>query len=274
MAARFVWWPQARGKRLSLITAKSLRRAPNMGTLPPCRETQANALPFAASILESSYTAEIGIGHEHRATGARSSSLDAPAGMRTFDRATGAATGGRINLDRHRQSAFDRRPRNRGLFEKSIAVVTASILTVGLTAEMPAQAVLPRQAARIQLHAHQKRLAKRVRVSRHRWLRLGRTQQAKLKAAAMVAHHGWSRRHFSCLDRLWTRESGWNHRAYNRYTGAYGIPQANPAGKMRSAGRDWRTNPRTQIRWGLGYIRHRYGTPCRAWRHSEVTGWY
>jgi len=98
--------------------------------------------------------------------------------------------------------------------------------------------------------------------------------RTKLRAATMVARDGWSARHFNCLDRLWTRESGWNHRAHNRASGAYGIPQALPGGKMLSAGRDWRTNPRTQIRWGLGYIKHRYGSPCRAWRHSKVTGWY
>jgi Transglycosylase SLT domain len=98
--------------------------------------------------------------------------------------------------------------------------------------------------------------------------------RTKPQAAALVARAGWSPRHFRCLDRLWTRESGWNHRARNRSSGAYGIPQALPGNKMRSAGRNWRTNPRTQIRWGLGYIKHRYGSPCRAWRHVKATGWY
>jgi len=79
---------------------------------------------------------------------------------------------------------------------------------------------------------------------------------------------------FQCLVDLWTRESRWNHRALNKNSGAYGIPQALPGKKMASAGADWETNPETQIDWGLGYIKERYKTPCRAWKHSEDNGWY
>jgi hypothetical protein len=43
---------------------------------------------------------------------------------------------------------------------------------------------------------------------------------------------------------------------------------------MSSAGPHWRTSARTQIRWGLRYIRSRYGSPRRAWAHSCATGWY
>ncbi|MFG1699351.1 transglycosylase SLT domain-containing protein [Nonomuraea sp. NPDC049309] len=93
-------------------------------------------------------------------------------------------------------------------------------------------------------------------------------------ARAMVAKRGWDTAQFRCLVRLWARESGWNHRAGNRYSGAYGIPQALPGHKMASSGRDWRTNPRTQIRWGLGYIKQRYKTPCRAWSHFQSHHWY
>ena len=57
-------------------------------------------------------------------------------------------------------------------------------------------------------------------------------------------------------------------------SGAYGIPQAVPGSKMASAGPHWRTSARTQIRWGLSYIRSRYGTPCGAWAHSNAYGWY
>ena len=70
------------------------------------------------------------------------------------------------------------------------------------------------------------------------------------------------------------RESGWNPFADNPTSSAYGIPQALPGSKMASAGADWATNPVTQIRWGLGYIRDRYGSPCGAWAHSEANGWY
>ena len=79
---------------------------------------------------------------------------------------------------------------------------------------------------------------------------------------------------FVCLVDLWNRESRWNHRSENTSSGAYGIPQSLPGSKMASAGADWQTNPETQIRWGLGYISGRYGTPCGAWAHSEAKGWY
>jgi len=92
-------------------------------------------------------------------------------------------------------------------------------------------------------------------------------------ADSMLGSYGWSSSQFSCLDDLWNRESGWNPTAENP-SGAYGIPQALPGSKMASAGADWATNPATQIRWGLGYIKAQYGTPCGAWSHSEETGWY
>ncbi|WP_408897318.1 transglycosylase SLT domain-containing protein [Nocardioides sp. R1-1] len=76
------------------------------------------------------------------------------------------------------------------------------------------------------------------------------------------------------LDALWHRESGWNHLAENRSSGAYGIPQSLPATKMAVVGSDWRTNPVTQIRWGLAYIAARYGNAQKAWEHSERVGWY
>jgi hypothetical protein len=91
-------------------------------------------------------------------------------------------------------------------------------------------------------------------------------------ARAMLADRGWSDQ-FGCLDSLWSRESGWNVYAANR-SGAYGIPQALPGSKMASAGSDWRTNPATQIRWGLGYIASSYGSPCAAWHHSQTHNWY
>jgi len=90
----------------------------------------------------------------------------------------------------------------------------------------------------------------------------------------MAAAYGWTGAQWTCLDRLWTRESRWNYRAENRSSGAYGIPQSLPAKKMATAGKDWRTNPITQIRWGLRYIKGRYGTACSAWNHSESDGWY
>lgn len=86
--------------------------------------------------------------------------------------------------------------------------------------------------------------------------------------------YGWSLAQYSPLVRLWDRESGWRWNARNPYSGAYGIPQSLPASKMRSAGADWRDNAATQVRWGLGYIRGRYGSPAGAWSHERRVGWY
>jgi hypothetical protein len=93
-------------------------------------------------------------------------------------------------------------------------------------------------------------------------------------ARAMLGDFGFADSQFSCLDKLWTRESNWTYSATNRFSGAYGIPQALPASKMATVGADYRTNPVTQMKWGLGYIKQVYGTPCGAWSHSQATGWY
>lgn len=93
-------------------------------------------------------------------------------------------------------------------------------------------------------------------------------------AMAMLGSYGWPSSQFSCLDNLWQRESGWNPLAVNTSSGAYGIPQALPGSKMASAGADWATDATTQIRWGLGYIKATYGSPCAAWGHETAYGWY
>ncbi len=97
---------------------------------------------------------------------------------------------------------------------------------------------------------------------------------AQAIAYEMVMARGWDTNEYDCLVALWNRESHWNVYAHNPSSGAYGIPQSLPGDKMASAGADWKTNPKTQITWGLGYIDGRYGTPCGAWDHSERVGWY
>ncbi|MEV6346929.1 lytic transglycosylase domain-containing protein [Actinoplanes sp. NPDC051851] len=91
---------------------------------------------------------------------------------------------------------------------------------------------------------------------------------------ALLLDAGFALSEFPCLNSLFNKESGWNYRATNRSSGAYGIPQALPGSKMSSAGADWKTSPATQIKWGLGYIKDRYDTPCKAWSHSESVGSY
>ncbi|HEY7429711.1 MAG TPA: lytic transglycosylase domain-containing protein [Streptosporangiaceae bacterium] len=104
----------------------------------------------------------------------------------------------------------------------------------------------------------------------------GRHTWARHRARQMMHHRfHWSvRKQYRYLSRLWDRESGWNRYAYNPYSGAYGIPQALPGSKMSSAGPHWRYCVRTQEKWGMRYIRSRYGTPHGAWRHWLAYGWY
>jgi hypothetical protein len=97
---------------------------------------------------------------------------------------------------------------------------------------------------------------------------------AKSIAYNMMSSFGFPTSEFSCLDDLWTRESGWMDDAENPTSGAYGIPQALPGSKMASAGADWQTDPATQIRWGLGYIQQTYGNPCAAWNFDQANGGY
>ncbi|HEY2507509.1 MAG TPA: lytic transglycosylase domain-containing protein [Streptosporangiaceae bacterium] len=89
----------------------------------------------------------------------------------------------------------------------------------------------------------------------------------------MLPSFGFSTDQFGCLNDIWTRESGWRYNAENA-SGAYGIPQALPGSKMASAGADWQTDPTTQIKWGLGYIKSVYGTPCDAWSFWQAHSYY
>ncbi len=91
---------------------------------------------------------------------------------------------------------------------------------------------------------------------------------------ALLLDAGFKLDQMPCLEKLWTKESGWNEKSSNSSTGAYGIPQALPGSKMASVADDWKTNPATQIKWGLGYIKGRYDTPCGAWSHFQDQGWY
>ncbi|MFE3515036.1 lytic transglycosylase domain-containing protein [Streptomyces sp. NPDC059166] len=80
---------------------------------------------------------------------------------------------------------------------------------------------------------------------------------------------------FQCFSEIVSRESGWNYRAQNASSGAYGLVQALPGSKMASAGADWQTNPATQIKWGLSYMNSdRYGSPCAAWSFWQANHWY
>lgn len=146
------------------------------------------------------------------------------------------------------------------------AAYTGALGTLSSAAEIEAIVnTLPDQASKVAAAAAAQRAGVRISYT---------GQDPKEIAQIQVAARGWSASEFQCLVNLWNRESRWNPYAENASSGAYGIPQSLPGSKMASAGADWRTNPATQITWGLGYIAGRYGTPCSAWAHSNAVGWY
>ncbi|GAA4049158.1 transglycosylase SLT domain-containing protein [Streptomyces shaanxiensis] len=79
---------------------------------------------------------------------------------------------------------------------------------------------------------------------------------------------------YECFSNIVDHESDWNPNATNASSGAYGLVQALPGNKMASAGSDWKTNPATQIKWGLDYMNERYGSPCGAWNFWQANNWY
>ena len=129
------------------------------------------------------------------------------------------------------------------------------LLMAALATQAPLVAPAITEGAQTEPVSH-KRYWPRVREAR-RWLR-----------------KQYSLRQWRCLDRLWENESHWRVKAQNPTSGAYGIPQALPGRKMRSVGKDWRTNAMTQVRWGRRYVKARYGTPCDALAHQQARGWY
>ena len=109
-----------------------------------------------------------------------------------------------------------------------------------------------------------------------RQVELARTPLGAKKVAKSILlnEYGFSEKEYKCLNRLWTKESHWNYKARNKSSGAHGIPQALPASKMNVISTDWRTNPVTQIRWGLRYISIRYETPCKALAKHKRSNYY
>lgn len=138
-----------------------------------------------------------------------------------------------------------------------------------------AQAAAKIEAERV---AKQRREAaeKASRAAERKRLVDGARTDPKGAARAIMGDYGFGPAQWGCLERLWIGESNWNYKAQNRSSGAYGIPQSLPGSKMGSIASDWRTNPVTQIKWGLQYIKNSYGTPCNAlsfW-NSKSPHWY
>ena len=112
--------------------------------------------------------------------------------------------------------------------------------------------------------------------SASRQVELARTPMGAKKVAKsiLIDEYGFNEKQYQCLNTLWTKESHWNYKARNKRSGAHGIPQALPASKMSVVSTDWRTNPVTQIRWGLRYITIRYETPCKALAKHKRSNYY
>jgi hypothetical protein len=93
----------------------------------------------------------------------------------------------------------------------------------------------------------------------------------------MSCLYGWGGDQFGALVELWNYESGWYHLADGPGT-CWGIPQSCPGSKQAAAakrGEDWRTNPRVQVRWGLGYVASVHGgTPQSNRNFQKANGWY
>ena len=109
-----------------------------------------------------------------------------------------------------------------------------------------------------------------------RQVELARTPLGAKKVAKSILmdEYGCAEKEYKCLNQLWTKESNWNYKSRNKKSGAHGIPQALPASKMNVVSTDWRTNPVTQIRWGLRYIEARYDNPCKAWAKFKRSRYY
>jgi len=112
--------------------------------------------------------------------------------------------------------------------------------------------------------------------SASRQVELARTPLGAKKVAKSILlnEYGFSEKEYKCLNSLWNKESHWNYKARNKNSGAHGIAQALPASKMNVVSTDWRTNPVTQIRWGLRYISIRYETPCKALDNHKCSNYY
>ena len=141
------------------------------------------------------------------------------------------------------------------------------------------KAIAAQQAKiKAELEAAAKRAAEekaaRERALRNRGYEPGVTDPKEIARQILKNKFNYGSSQFDCFNNIIMRESKWDINATNPSSGAYGIPQALPGSKMASVGGDWRTNPATQIIWGIKYMKDRYGSPCGAWSFKRANGWY
>ena len=90
------------------------------------------------------------------------------------------------------------------------------------------------------------------------------------KAYAQDQLYKWQHKQWSCLSKLWGKESAWNPKAYNTIK----VSGRNAGGIPQLLGLDPATQPTRQIERGLDYIYNRYDTPCKAWEFFKRKGWH
>lgn len=200
---------------------------------------------------------------------------DAVAEPRAFTLSSAATTQAAL-LARQRSADSDRISRDRtganqqraALSAKAEAAAKAKAKADAAAAKKKAEAAAKARAAAAQKAARDKARASAIANAR---------KDPRAAARVLMADYGFSSdAQWNCLNLLWEGESSWRYTAENSSSGAYGIPQSLPASKMASVGADYRTNPITQIKWGLGYIKQSYGTPCGAWNfwNNRFPHWY
>ena len=203
-----------------------------------------------------------------------------------------------MKIDRFYQALVARRARAAWTMVATMVVLaTAAPSSYGLEFPMTTQLTIPNGAYLVANQVHQENPEQQVAALyanlntkksvsaidlravslASRQIELARTPKGAQQAAFNIIrteYKKWNKSQEACLVKLWTRESHWNYKAHNYRSGAHGIAQSYPAIKMESVGLDWRTNPVTQIRWGLNYIDKRYGSPCKALYRHNVRGSY
>jgi hypothetical protein len=157
----------------------------------------------------------------------------------------------------------------------AVAAPLSSFTVVGSTVDLAAyrQALLSKQTVAIEVTNETIKLLHEQRVQELGY-EPATTDPREIARQIMANKYSWGEDQFSCYNSIIMRESKWIVSADNPHSSAYGIPQALPGNKMAAFGADWRTNPATQIRWGLDYVHDRYGTPCGAWSFKRGHGWY
>ena len=163
----------------------------------------------------------------------------------------------------------DRRAKTLAKHGKSVAAEEARLKAAAARA---AAAAARARAAAARAKAEEE--AARRRALANRGYQPGTTDPREIARQILKNKYGYGEDQYSCFNNIIMRESMWNVHASNPSSGAYGIPQALPGSKMASVGSDWRTNPATQIIWGIGYMKDRYGSPCAAWTFKRGHGWY